>query len=373
MSAGGGSGLITVVILLALIGGVFWYFLKARGGGKQAVKTSWPPVQVIRQAVQEIGAERRWVATVHFSVLSSRRRWTWVTGAATLGLLAMTGCAATPNYVTTPSRALQIAQAYNKNNAKANSTLNTALQNQNEEGVSAAMDNAYYQLLRDEGKTSEVNSMPAAPHFTVHVFNQAATPAYFVAETAPTKSSKGYGNLFLFVKDNPKSPWRVLYELSVLAKNMPTFVPAGNGYVAAAPLSRHLVASQGTAISDLVSYCSNYASASTPLGLLQSGPDTSGWNAWTRSHLSGGPSTASVVASFSEDSSPIIAFPTTNGALVFGAIDWSITSTLSSGTYIQPSSRSNANALLAPGNYTSITYNKVTQIASLYQHRVKSL
>lgn len=56
---------VTVVILLALVGGVFWYFLKMRGDGKQAVKTSWPPAQVIRQAVQEIGAERRWVVTGH--------------------------------------------------------------------------------------------------------------------------------------------------------------------------------------------------------------------------------------------------------------------------------------------------------------------
>lgn len=65
MSSGGGSSLIAVVILLALIGGGFWYFLKTRGGSKQAVKTTWPSAQVIRQAVQEIGAERRWVVTGH--------------------------------------------------------------------------------------------------------------------------------------------------------------------------------------------------------------------------------------------------------------------------------------------------------------------
>ncbi len=310
------------------------------------------------------GENRRpWRSGVEWS-----RSWRIGAGAAlVLALSALAGCASTPNYVTGPQRALQIAQTYNLNNAKANFTLNTALQNKNEEGVSAQLDDAYYQMLRDEGKTSEGNGKPAHWHFTVYVFNQAATPAYFVAETAATKTSKGYGDLFLFKKDSPKGPWRVLYEEAVLAKNMPTFVSAGNGYVASAPLPKILVASPGAAISDLANYWSNYANASAPLGLLQSGPDTSTLNAEMQSVASGTASQhGSVLASFSEANTPILAFPTTAGALVFGVIDWSFVNTPPSGSRItQPSSRSNADALLAPGNYTSITYNEVTAVALL--------
>lgn len=298
--------------------------------------------------------------------MSNARGRLIVCAAAMLGMLGIAGCARTPNYVTSPSQASRILQAYNRANAQANFTLNTALENQNAEGVSAEIDDADYQLLRDESKTSDGNGKPWRYHATTYVFNQATTPAYFVAVTGPVQGQTGGGWLYLFRKDTVKSPWRVLYEISLSPKEaLPEFVSAGNGYVAAGPLPKSLVASPSAAIGDVVNYWSDYTTATTPLGLLQSGAYTSGWNAESRgsvaqyshSHIAG-------ATSFSQDSSPIIAFPTKTGALVFGAIDQSTSYTLNPGwSATQPATRSDWTALLAPGTYTEITFNGITQVA----------
>ncbi|MHB1524940.1 MAG: hypothetical protein ACYCZN_01445 [Candidatus Dormibacteria bacterium] len=298
----------------------------------------------------------------------------FVGGMAVLSMLGITSCGSTPNYVTGPARALQIAQAYNRNNAKANFTLNTALQNKNEEGVSAEMDDTYYQMLRDEGKHSEGNGKPASWHFTVHVFNQAATPAYFVAETAGTKASKGSGNLFLFAKDSPKSPWRVLYEPDGPTSGFPGFVSVGNGYVAAGPPAKRLVTTPKGAVSDLATYWAGYSASSTALGLLQAGQFTSGFGGTERSDVTSFAANTkgygSEAISASVDSAPIISFLTTNGALVFGAIDVAYTfqpGQPGSGRYLlQNAARTNFGALLPPGQYSSnIILNYVSQVALL--------
>lgn len=58
----------------------------------------------------------------------------------------------------TQKQAVQVVLDYYKENNQANSTLSTALQNQDEEGISAEMDNANYKLLGLEGKTSRSTS-----------------------------------------------------------------------------------------------------------------------------------------------------------------------------------------------------------------------
>jgi hypothetical protein len=63
-AGGGGSGVISLLLALAVIAGVVYYFAVVRGA-KQSITTPWQPAQVLRQAVQEIGAERKWVVTGH--------------------------------------------------------------------------------------------------------------------------------------------------------------------------------------------------------------------------------------------------------------------------------------------------------------------
>jgi hypothetical protein len=63
-ASGGGSGVIALVLILAVVAGVAYYVAVVRGA-KQSITTPWQPSQVLRQAVQEIGAERKWVVTGH--------------------------------------------------------------------------------------------------------------------------------------------------------------------------------------------------------------------------------------------------------------------------------------------------------------------
>ena len=67
-------------------------------------------------------------------------------GVAIAAGVVVTGCGgATPHYAITPTQALAVFNVYNHNNQKANATLNTALQNQQETSTAAEIDDANYQ------------------------------------------------------------------------------------------------------------------------------------------------------------------------------------------------------------------------------------
>lgn len=56
--------MLEVLIILAVVAGVAYYFYETQST-KDVFRTTVPPSQVIRQAVQEIGSQRRYTATGH--------------------------------------------------------------------------------------------------------------------------------------------------------------------------------------------------------------------------------------------------------------------------------------------------------------------
>jgi len=70
------SGLL-VLLALCAIGTVIYLFVESNTHGKDVVRTTLPASQIMRQAIQEIGAERKWTATGHsqdFANFSINRR-----------------------------------------------------------------------------------------------------------------------------------------------------------------------------------------------------------------------------------------------------------------------------------------------------------
>lgn len=61
---------ITMLIVLCAIGAAIYYYIETQTT-KDVRATTMPAAQVIRQAVQEIGAQRRWTATGHSSDFAS--------------------------------------------------------------------------------------------------------------------------------------------------------------------------------------------------------------------------------------------------------------------------------------------------------------
>src|SRR5437899_2324159 len=61
---------VLILLLLAAIAGGIYYYAETQAT-KDAFRTTLPASQIIRQAVQEIGTERRWTATGHSSDYAS--------------------------------------------------------------------------------------------------------------------------------------------------------------------------------------------------------------------------------------------------------------------------------------------------------------
>jgi hypothetical protein len=60
---------ITLLVLAGIAGAIYYYF--ETQATKDVVKTTFPPSQIIRQAVQDIGSQRRYTATGHSSDFAS--------------------------------------------------------------------------------------------------------------------------------------------------------------------------------------------------------------------------------------------------------------------------------------------------------------
>lgn len=299
-------------------------------------------------------------------------------GIGTAGAVAMifvlAGCggASAASYAITPAQALAAFNSYNHNNAKANETLNTSLQNQNETGTSAEIDDAYYQTYRDQGKTTEGKYSLLPKPYVIYPFNYAASPLkaggteYFVATTG--KTSKPY-SLILFSKTGVKGNWQVLYEPTMLAGQPPEFIANGGGYYDGGPLPKQLVASPVRALNDLVDYFNSYNTPSTPsLGPFAPGPTTTGFMTRYQNNVTSEKQHGVTVQfNFSQDSSPIVSLPVKGGTLVFGAYDLSEAFTWPANAYVvQNSARTNWPTLLAPGTYhTDVTLDGVVQVVML--------
>jgi len=61
---------IILIVVLAAVGGAIWYYFETQAT-KDVVRTTLPPAQIIRQAVQEIGSQRRYAATGHSTDFAS--------------------------------------------------------------------------------------------------------------------------------------------------------------------------------------------------------------------------------------------------------------------------------------------------------------
>lgn len=296
-------------------------------------------------------------------------------GAAAVILLALVlaGCggASATSHAMTPTQASAAFNTYNRNNAKANETLNIGLQNQNETGTSAQIDDADYQALKDQGKATEGKYALMPKPYAIYPLNYAAASLkkggteYFVATAGKTSSPY---SAFLFAKTGTEGTWQVLYEPTMLAGTRLQFIANGGGYYSGGPLPK-LVVSPSTALNDYVNYLNGYANPSTAdLGPLAAGPKTTGFMTTyanvCKSFKAKGPGLSCTLI-FSEDSSPIVTLPVKGGALTFAAYDLGQYFGLPANAYaIQNAGRTNWSALLPPGRYHGgITEDSVVQVA----------
>ncbi len=285
------------------------------------------------------------------------------------GILAGCGGGAV-SYATTPAAVAAAFNAYNHNNMKANLALNTALQNQNEIGTSAQIDNAYYQGAQDQGKTTEPGATLLSKPYVTYPLNYSAAALkaggteYFVATAGPINKSH---YLYLFAKTGANGHWQNLYEPDLLAGQNPQLIPNGGGYYDGGPLPKHLVASPSAALNDLINYFNAYNTPTTAnLGPFATGPDTTGFMASYQNGVRAQKQKGfTVTFTFSQDSSPIVAIPVKGGALAFGAYDvleafsWPYGATTT-----QNAARTNWVSLLPLGVYhNSISINGIVQVA----------
>ncbi|MGC2193018.1 MAG: hypothetical protein WA751_11880 [Candidatus Dormiibacterota bacterium] len=118
----------------------------------------------------------------------------------------------------------QVVLQYLRENNQANSALSVSLQDEDEEGISARMDNANYHLLSLEGETTAgTGPLPRADQITTYVTDATRPPAEFLAvikmpAVTHPQPEPAYTSLFLFRKDSRSKPWRVLYEQQFSAK-----------------------------------------------------------------------------------------------------------------------------------------------------------
>lgn len=129
----------------------------------------------------------------------------------------------------TAKEAVQVVVQFFRQNNQSNSTLSTADQNLDEEGIAVQMDNANFHILSLEGQTTAgTSALPKTNNIAVYLTSATRPPAEFLAAikypavTTPTASPGGV-SYFVFRKDSSKAPWRALYYESV---SQPTTAPA---------------------------------------------------------------------------------------------------------------------------------------------------
>lgn len=285
--------------------------------------------------------------------------------AAPIMSLVISGCAtSTPNYAITLTQAQSIFNTYNHNNAKANATLDTALQNLEEGGTAATIDDANYQAYRDLGKSgygkyATLIKGPFAyylPNYGAAGLKQGGSAYFLVTAGNPHKSY----SLMLFRKQAGGN-WQLVYEPTMDANASLNLIPTANGYVLGNPNVHKPVVSPSTALQDLVNYLNNYTTPNPPLGLLAPGPQTTTFMASNQKFIAQEKAKGiTATMTFSQDPATPLILPTRNGVLEFAAYDYSINFTWPKGEYdVQNTARTNWNPLLPPGKY----YNGVTGTA----------
>jgi hypothetical protein len=213
-------------------------------------------------------------------------------------------------------QAVQVVLQYLRQNNRANSALSDSLQDEDEEGISAKMDNANYHILSLEGKTTAgTGPLPKADQITTYVTGTTRPPAEFLtvikvpAVTHP-QPEPAYTSLFLFRKDSRSKPWRVLYEQQFSGKAkipMPT-LPGGH-----ADIQSHL---STKAISAYAQYLSR------GVGDLAAGTYTSTeYRSQERAIAKAAGSSVAETFEFRADPSPVTSIAVSGGTLEFAGVD----------------------------------------------------
>jgi hypothetical protein len=137
----------------------------------------------------------------------------------------------------TKKQAVQVVLQYSRENDLANKKLSVDLQNKDEEGIQARMDDAAYNILSLEGKTNDGTSsyLPKTKNISVYVTGATKAPAELLAAikypaaTKPTAYPAGT-SYYLFRKDSRAAPWRLVYgDTSVSSKTKVITVQQNSG------------------------------------------------------------------------------------------------------------------------------------------------
>lgn len=260
----------------------------------------------------------------------------------------------------TQKQAVQVVLDYYKENNQANSTLSTALQNQDEEGISAEMDNANYKLLGLEGKTSIPAFAALRQNISVYLSDATKSPAEFLAvvkfpATTGANPVAAYTAYLAFRKDTEEAPWRLLYEPSVASTLSVPGVKVIGGH--AAIDSRASLAPT----KEIGAYWSTGVNQA-----VVSGPDTSELYSADQSAISSWASNGITLGmTYGTTTNPATSIGVKDGILEFGVISNTQTEVpVTEGDCFTAVTQTNTelNALLPPGT----SYNQVT-IKSLIQ------
>ncbi|HUY97783.1 MAG TPA: hypothetical protein VMW47_09250 [Verrucomicrobiae bacterium] len=261
----------------------------------------------------------------------------------------------------TSSQALQVVQAYNVANGQANYSLNTTVQNQSEEGSAAQVDDATYAMLRLQNKLHEGTSAAPAPWIpAVEVPQQTGTPANFLATVALRHAGKVYTTVFLFQKDAPSRPWRVLYE-PALGIDQHLALASGSAAQMATPNSEIVKA--------LAGYWLAYAHRPTLPPSLAAGPQTTGLVA-SLEQVTAAAASHGLAELFTVRSGPWPARTIVVGGgarLTFGTITLatSLRSSKAGTLLVQDSGRTHFPAFVSPGHYARVTITNQIEVAIL--------
>lgn len=177
--------------------------------------------------------------------------------------------------VITLAQARQVLATYSANNRAANASLDTALQNANEAGSAAAIDDEAYLLARKQGQKSLPGGQFSfgSPQFFIP--GASGYPQVFWASAAP--STGGARSVLVFERAGARAPWRVVYEPALSGKTvkLPAMAVGAGGQVSAVgPDATGLRVPPAQVVDRLGTYLSSGAKAAT--GIFAPGPYTTG-------------------------------------------------------------------------------------------------
>lgn len=280
-------------------------------------------------------------------------------GGAGLGLTLLLSAAASSAPLTS-TQANRVVIQYYHSNLRANNSLDTALLNTVEEGVSATMDDRAYSLLASAGQTSESSPrVPTKADISISLSGSSAAEEFLAQTRWPKESgstpSAAAANYLIFRKDGRSKPWRVLYE-PWLSPGLP---------------SPHLLASNAVVksngsratFSELASYYDGGSEHFSP------GPLTSQWIAALKRDRATALSAGVVdTQTYKVGRAPITTVLVTNGTLEFGTLTETFVATPSQAGGCLETNASSGQELvgIAP---VGVPYRSVTQ-DFLYQDAI---